>query len=77
MNRAMKDRKAYWIGGTATAFVGVALVRLLSPELAGIHHWVAVATGYALVIAGITVLGCATRRKKSEAFIKVGTDAKD
>ena len=67
----MKEKKAYWIGGTITAFVGVALLRLLSPELAGVAGWVAAAAGYLLVIAGITTLARATTRKQSEAFITI------
>ena len=77
MNRAMKEKKAYWIGGTVTAFLGVALLRLLSPELAGIQGSVAVAAGYTLVILGITIITCATRRKKSEAFITMEKAARD
>jgi hypothetical protein len=67
----MKEKKAYWIGGTLTAFLGVALLRLLSPELAGAPASVAAAAGYVLVVAGITIIACATRRKRSEAFITV------
>jgi hypothetical protein len=77
MSRAMKDKRAYWIGGTVTAFVGVALVRLIAPEVSGIAGSLAMALGYALVVAGITIISCATRRKKSEAFITVEKDAKD
>ncbi len=77
MSRAMKEKRAYWIGGTATALLGVALVRLLSPELSGIAGSLAMASGYVLVVAGITLISCATRRKKSEAFITVEKDAKN
>lgn len=76
MNRAMKEKKAYWIGGTVTAFLGVALLRLLSPELAGVPGSIAAAAGYTLVIGGITIITCATRRKKSEAFITLEKDAR-
>ena len=71
MSGPMKEKKALWIGGTITAFVGVALLRLLSPELAGVAGWAAAAVGYGLVIVGITTLACATRRKPSEAFIAI------
>ncbi len=77
MNRAMREKKAYWIGGTLTGFVGIALVRLVAPELAGVAAAFAIAAGFALVTAGITIISCATRRKPSEAFIMVETDAKD
>ena len=73
----MKDKQAYWIGGTVTAFLGVALVRLVAPELSGIAGSLAMASGYVLVVAGITVISCATRRKRSEAFITIDNDAKD
>ncbi len=73
----MKEKQALWIGGTATAFLGVALVRLLSPELSGIAGSLAMATGYVLVVAGITLISCATRRKRSEAFFTVEKDAKN
>lgn len=77
MNRAMKEKKAYWIGGTVTGFMGIALVRLVAPELAGVAASFAIAAGFALVTAGIAIIACATRRKPSEAFITVETDAKD
>ena len=77
MSRAMKDKKAYWIGGAVTGFVGVGLVRILAPQLADIPAVAAAALGYALVIAGITVIACATRRKHAEAFITAEQDAKD
>ncbi len=73
----MKEKRAFWIGGTAIALLGVALVRLLSPELSGIAGSLAMATGYVLVVAGITLISCATRRKRSEAFITVEKDAKN
>ncbi len=71
----MMERKAWWIGGTATAFLGLALLRLLAPELAGAPAMIAAATGYLLVAAGITILALATRRKPEEAFIAVDKDA--
>ncbi len=77
MSRTMKEKRAFWIGGTAIALLGVALVRLLSPELSGIAGSLAMASGYVLVVAGITLISCATRRKRSEAFITVEKDAKN
>ncbi len=77
MNGAMKEKRLYWIGGTVTGFLGVALVRILSPELAGIPGLAAGALGYALVIAGITIIGCATRRRQAEAFVTTETGAAD
>ncbi len=77
MSRAMTTKRTYWIGGTATAFLGVALVRLLSPELSGVAGSLAMASGYVLVVGGITLISCATRRESSDAFITVEKDAKD
>ncbi len=77
MSRTMKQKRAYWIGGTVTAFLGVALVRLLSPEFTGVAGSLAMASGYVLVVAGITLISCATRRKRSEAFITVEKEAKN
>ncbi len=73
MNRVMREKKAYWIGGTIVGFAGIALVRLVAPELAGVAASFAVAAGFALVVAGITIIACATRRKPSEAFFTIDT----
>ena len=77
MSRAMKQKQAYWIGGAVTGFAGVALVRLVAPELAGTLSSFAMASGYVLVVAGITLISCATRRNSSDAFITIGNDAND
>jgi hypothetical protein len=77
MNQAIKDKKAYWIGGTLTAFLGVAVIRLLAPELGGAVGTAAYAAGYILVTAGITIIACGTRRKPSEAFITIDKTSKD
>lgn len=71
------EKKFYWIGGSLVAFGGVALVRLLAPELIGLGQKVAMAAGYLLVVAGITIISFATRRKDSEAFIVKANDEKD
>jgi len=73
----MKDKKAYWIGGTITGLLGIGLVRLLAPELDGVQGTVAVAAGYLLVIAGITIVARATGRKGSEPFITIKIERKD
>ncbi len=73
----MKEKRAFWIGGTVIAFLGVALVRLLSPELAGTLSPLAMALGYVLVVAGITLISCATRRKGPDAFITIDNEAND
>ncbi|MDP6345347.1 MAG: hypothetical protein QF491_17545 [Alphaproteobacteria bacterium] len=68
MTGRMRQRRAYWLGGTATALVGVGLARLLSPELAGTAATVTQAAGYLLVAVGIAILAAATRRRDAEAF---------
>jgi hypothetical protein len=73
----MMERKAQWIGGTLTALVGVALVRLLAPVLAGFAGSLALAVGYLLVIVGITFVARAARPQGSEAFLTIEQEAKD
>ena len=77
MNRAMRDKKAYWIAGTVTGFGGVALVRLVAPELAGGYASIALMAGFTLVIAGITIIAFGTRRRASEALIAVAKDPEE
>jgi uncharacterized membrane protein YfcA len=73
----MRGNMAYWIGGTLAAFLGVGLVRLLAPALAGFAGSLTAAAGYLLVIVGITVVARATRRKGSETFGLMEKTAKD
>ena len=68
MTGRMRRRKAYWLGGTAVALAGVALARLVAPELAGTPGHVALGVGYLLVAAGLATLAAATRRKDTEVF---------
>ncbi len=77
MNNAMKEKRIYWIGGAAAGLLGVALVRILSPELGGVAGLATAALGYALVIVGLTIIACATRRRRSDAFIVIEKDASD
>jgi hypothetical protein len=72
----MDRKRAFWIGGTATAFAGVGLVRLLAPELTGSAEMIALASGYVLAVLGITLISFATRRKPDEAFVMVDRPAK-
>ena len=76
MRGPMREKRTYWIGGTLAAFLGVALVRGLAPELEGMASSLALAAGFLLVTIGLTILACATRRKSSEAFVTLGEDAK-
>ena len=73
----MRGKKAYWIGGTLTALLGVGFVRLLAPALADVASSLVIVAGYLLVIVGITILALATRRKDSEAFLTIEKEAKD
>ena len=67
----MSKKFVYWFGGAATAFFGVAVVKLVAPELSGTAVTLASASGYVMVVAGITLISLATRRKRSEAFITI------
>ena len=73
----MMERKAHWIGGTLTALIGVVLVRLLAPALAGFANSLAAAVGYLLVIVGITLVARAAKPRGSEAFVTIEQEAKD
>jgi TctA family transporter len=73
----MMERKAQWIGGTLTALVGVVLVRLLAPVLAGFAGSFADVVGYLLVIVGIMIVARAARPRGSEAFVTIEQEAKD
>jgi hypothetical protein len=73
----MIKKRAYWIGGAVTAFFGVGIVKLVAPELSETAGTFASASGYVLVVAGITLISFATRRRGSEAFITVENNARD
>jgi|TARA_B100000959_G_scaffold251317_1_gene280518 uncharacterized membrane protein HdeD (DUF308 family) len=77
MKNSMKDKKNFWIGGTLTAFLGVALVRLVAPELESGWASLVFMLGFTLVIAGITTLTFATKRDKSNSFVDVDGGAAD
>jgi hypothetical protein len=61
MNR-IRERKLYWIAGTAVALTGVATVRLVAPELTGLTNKTALIAGYLVSLAGITILAYAAKR---------------
>jgi hypothetical protein len=60
----MKDKKYFRIFGAFLAFMGVALVRLLTPQLSGVFYKVALVCGYLLSLAGIIVLAYICRPAK-------------
>lgn len=72
MNGVMRKRKAFWIGGTLTGLMGVALARLVATGLEGHLATMALAAGFTLVIAGIAIIASAARREPSEAFVNTG-----
>ncbi|MEN6376309.1 MAG: hypothetical protein ABFD75_16200 [Smithella sp.] len=70
MNR-IREKKIYWIGGSAAAFSGVVLVKLVAPDLSGSWQQALQVAGYVLVFAGLAIISCATRRQKDEEFVEV------
>jgi len=68
MNR-IREKKNHWIGGGIAAFSGVILVKLVAPDLSGSWQQALQVAGYVLVIAGLLIIACATRRQEEEAFI--------
>jgi len=60
MNK-LKERKVYWIAGTAVAIIGVAGVRLIAPQLTGIISKVVLISGYVLSLAGIIIIAYAAK----------------
>jgi protein-S-isoprenylcysteine O-methyltransferase Ste14 len=73
----MKEKKAYWIGGTLIALLGVGFVRLLAPALAGLTGSIAGVAGYLLVIVGITIVARATSRTGSQGCVTIEKAAED
>lgn len=67
--KRVREKIVYWISGSLTGLTGVILVRLVSPGISGIPEKFVIITGYLMVIAGIGILACATRRKKHEAYL--------
>ena len=74
MKRVLGERRKFWIAGTATAFLGAALVRLISPDIEGALGYVVLGSGHFLVIAGLTIIVFGTRSRPEEAFISVARD---
>lgn len=73
----MREKRAYWIGGTLTAILGVVLARVVAPEFAGGIASLVLTAGFILVTIGLTILACATRRKRSEAFVTMDEDLQE
>jgi hypothetical protein len=60
MNR-LRERKSYWVSGTAVALSGVAAVRLIAPELGGVISKTVLISGYFLSLAGIIIIAYGTK----------------
>jgi hypothetical protein len=58
----IREKKAYWISGTAIALVGVASVRLIAPQLAGLMNKVVLIAGYLFSLAGIIIIAYGTKK---------------
>ena len=52
----------YWALGTATALAGVAVARLLAPQLTGSYQSLTFYLGAAIAIAGIFVFALGSKR---------------
>jgi Kef-type K+ transport system membrane component KefB len=61
MKRLWENRNS-WISGTLTALAGVMLVRIVSPEIAGMPGKAALVLGYVLAVSGIIILACSANR---------------
>jgi len=55
------EKKVFWIAGTVVGLAGVALVRLIAPELSGVTSTVVMISGYILSLAGLGIIACSTK----------------
>jgi hypothetical protein len=55
----------YWIGGTAIALLGVAVARLIRPELPEQYQLIAMIGGSTLGVIGIFIAALGANRRKS------------
>jgi hypothetical protein len=55
----------YWIGATAIALVGVAVARILAPQLPPPYQLICELLGVTITLAGIFSLGFAARAHRS------------
>jgi hypothetical protein len=53
--------KKHWIIGTTIALSGVAVVRLLAPELFGVPNKIVIISGYILSLTGIIIIARAAK----------------
>jgi hypothetical protein len=57
----IEREKIHWIIGTTVALAGVAVVRLLAPELFGVTNKVVIISGYILSLTGIIIIARASK----------------
>lgn len=57
------EKKEYWISGTVVALAGVASVRLIAPELAGLMQKAMLIAGYLFSLTGIFIIAYGANTK--------------
>lgn len=57
----VEKEKVHWIIGTTVALSGVAVVRLLAPELFGVLNKIVIISGYILSLTGIIIIAHAAK----------------
>jgi hypothetical protein len=55
------EKKIFWIGGTAVAFSGVIVVRLIGPAVTGPVGKAVLIFGYLLALTGIFIIASSTK----------------
>lgn len=66
----------FWIAGSAVAFLGVLLVRVVSPSLDGKPQIYVTAGGQLLAILGLFILCLGVRRRIKQAVSEGASDHK-
>ena len=68
MKPEFKAAAGHWIFGTAMAFAGVAVSRLLAPGFAGRAHAVVALAGQLIALGGLVVILFGIRRRLRRAM---------
>jgi hypothetical protein len=63
----LRANARYWIIGTATAFLGVALARVSAPYFHGGLRFGFTLAGQLLALAGLFIIGLGVRRRINQA----------
>jgi hypothetical protein len=61
--KRVREKKTYWISGTVVALAGVASVRLIAPELAGLMQKTILIAGYLFSLSGIFIIAYGANTK--------------